>query len=95
MDLQNEAIEIQKIFHQDYKTYGEETEAIKAHLEARFKALGLYDVSKSLPTKEYEIDFGGDVLAGIEITDNKPKIRAAMNGWGNGISTDKITITEK
>ena len=41
MDLQNEAIEIQKIFHQDYKTYWEETEAIKAHLEARFKALGV------------------------------------------------------
>ena len=44
MDLQNEAIELQKVFHQDYKTYWEETEAIKAHLEARFKALGLYDV---------------------------------------------------
>lgn len=48
MDLQNEAIELQKVFHRDYKTYWEETEAIKAHLEARFKALGLYDVSKSL-----------------------------------------------
>lgn len=45
MDLQNEAIELQKVFHQDYKTYWEETEAIKAHLEARLKALGLYDVS--------------------------------------------------
>ncbi len=50
MDLQNEAIEIQKIFHQDYKTYWEETEAIKAHLEARFKALGLYDVMHSVFT---------------------------------------------
>lgn len=46
MDLQNEAIELQKVFHQDYKTYWEETEAIKAHLEARIKALGLYDVSQ-------------------------------------------------
>ena len=46
MDLQNEAIELQKVFHKDYKTYWEETEAIKAHLEARFKALGLYDVAK-------------------------------------------------
>ena len=44
MDLQNEAIELQKVFHQDYKTYWEETEAIKTHLEARFKALGLCDV---------------------------------------------------
>lgn len=51
--------------------------------------------SEQLPTKNYEIDFGGDVLAGIEITNNEPKIIGAMNGWGNGISTDKITITEK
>lgn len=46
MNLQNEAIEIQKILHQDYKTYWEETEAIKTYLESRFKALGLYDVSQ-------------------------------------------------
>ena len=46
MDLQNEAIELQKIFHKEYKTYWEETEAIKAHLEARFKALNIDDVSK-------------------------------------------------
>lgn len=54
MDLQNEAIELQKVFYKDYKTYWEETKAIKAHLEARFKALGLYNVSKSLPTKDVE-----------------------------------------
>jgi len=38
---QNEAIELQKIFHKGYKTYWEETEAIKSHLEKRFKELGL------------------------------------------------------
>jgi hypothetical protein len=54
MDLQNEAIELQKVFHQDYKTYWEETEAIKAHLEARFKALGLYDVSKCYTEKDMD-----------------------------------------
>ena len=54
MDLQNEAIELQKVFHQDYKTYWEETEAIKAHLEARFKALGLYDVSKRYSEKDMD-----------------------------------------
>lgn len=57
--------------------------------------LRLHIVSKSLPTKKYEIDFGGDVLAGIEITNDKPTVIGAMNGWGNGISTDKITINEK
>lgn len=59
------------------------------------KNCSIHDVSKSLPTKEYEIDFGGDVLAGLEITNNEPKIIGAMNGWGNGISKDKIIITEK
>lgn len=57
--------------------------------------LRLYNVSKSLPTKKYEIDFGGNVLAGLEIINNKPTVIGAMNGWGNGISKDKITITEK
>jgi len=48
MDLQSEAIELQKIFHKDYKTYWEETEAIKNHLEARFKALNIQNVSVSV-----------------------------------------------
>ena len=54
-----------------------------------------YTKIKSLPTKKYEIDFGGNVLAGIEITNDKPTVIGAMNGWGNGISKDDITITEK
>lgn len=57
--------------------------------------LRLHIVSKSLPTKKYEIDFGGNVLAGIEVTNNEPTVLGAMNGWGNGISKDEITITEK
>lgn len=57
-------------------------------------ALGLARVSKSLPIK-YEIDFGGNVLAGIEITNDKLTVIGAMNGWGNGISKDDIIITEK
>ena len=73
--------------------YGLEIERITE--EYHSKQLLLHNVSKSLPTKNYEIDFGGDVLAGLEITNNEPKIIGAMNGWGNGISKDKITITEK
>jgi len=33
MDIQTKAIELQKIFHKGYKTYWEETEAIKKFLE--------------------------------------------------------------
>ena len=61
MNFQNEAIELQKVFHQDYKTYWEETEAIKAHLEARFKSLGLLGAGKSLPIGDVEI-----LLKGLE-----------------------------
>lgn len=57
--------------------------------------LRLHIVSKSLPIKKYEINFGGNVLAGLEITNNEPTVIGAMNGWGNGISKDDITITEK
>ena len=46
-------------------------------------------------SKRFEIDFDGNVLAGIEITNNEPKVFGAMNGWGNGISLDKCKITEK
>jgi len=58
-------------------------------------ALGLAHVSKSLPIKKYEIDFDGNVLAGIEISENTPKVFGAMNGYGNGISIENIKITEK
>ena len=54
------------------------------------KLLDLFSVSK-----RFEIDFDGNVLAGIEITNNEPKVFGAMNGWGNGISPDKCKITEK
>lgn len=57
--------------------------------------LRLHIVSKSLPIKKYEIDFGGNVLAGLEITNNEPTVIGAMNGRGNGISKDDITITER
>ena len=64
-------------------------------IEAINQALLLYDVSKSLPVKKYEIDFGGNIFAGLEITNNELTVIGAMNGWGNGISKDDITITEK
>jgi hypothetical protein len=67
----------------------------RRYLMDEMKALVLYHVNKSLPIKKYEIDFGGNVLAGLEINNNEPTVIGAMNGWGNGISKDEITITEK
>lgn len=67
----------------------------KRYLMDEIKALVLSHVSKSLPIKKYEIDFGGNVLAGLEITNNEPNVIGAMNGWGNIISKDEITITRK
>ena len=57
---------------------------------AERELLDLFSVSK-----RFEIDFDGNVLAGIEITNNEPKVFGAMNGRGNGISPDKCKITEK
>ncbi len=65
---------------------------IKKHISEQ---LNILHVSKSLLIKKYEIDFGGNVLAGLEITNNEPTVIGATNGWGNGISKDEITITEK
>lgn len=45
--------------------------------------------------KRYEIDFDGNVLAGIEISANIPKIYGALDRNGHGISPEKIKITEK
>lgn len=67
----------------------------RRYLMDEIKALVLLHVSKSLPIKKYEIDFGGHLLAGLEITNNEPTVIGAMNGWGDGISNDEITITEK
>jgi hypothetical protein len=67
----------------------------RRYLMDEMKALVLSHVSKSLPIKKYDIDFDGNVLAGIEISENTPKVFGAMNGYGNGISIENIKITEK
>lgn len=45
--------------------------------------------------KEFEINFGGHCLAVIAIKDNKPRVFGAMDGFGDGIMSDRIIITEK
>jgi len=64
-------------------------------IDERNKAINYIPCCEQLTVKEWEIDFGGDVLAGLEITNNEPKIIGAMNGWGNGIDKEAITITQK
>jgi len=48
--------------------------------------------NKHIVNGSYSIDFGGDCKAKIQITNGEPKVEAAMNGWGNGISLSDITI---
>lgn len=66
---------------------------LKYCIKALREQLTLTDVVKSLPTKKYEIDFGGDVKCGLEITKDELIVIGAMNGWGNGISKEDIIIT--
>lgn len=46
-------------------------------------------------TNTIEIDFGGHVLALLEITDNKVKVIAAINGWGDAIDLETIKTNNK
>ncbi len=59
------------------------------------EALGLLDVSNLLPSKYYEIEFSNHVKAGIQINNNTPLVVGAVNGYGDGISSNDIKITEK
>jgi hypothetical protein len=45
--------------------------------------------------KIYEITFDNHVKALIKINNNIPFIVASMNGYGNAISDDKITVYEQ
>ncbi|MFA5542142.1 MAG: hypothetical protein WDA47_00070 [Bacilli bacterium] len=63
--------------------------------EARTKLLILLGVRDSLPIKRYDIDFGGNVMAGIEIKGQSLKVFGAMNGYGDGIDDERIKITER
>jgi len=40
----------------------------------------------------YSVDFGGHCKAKMQIENGEPKVEAAMNGWGDGISLSDITI---
>lgn len=42
----------------------------------------------------FNIDFGGNVMAGLKIINGEIEVVGAMNGYGNVISADKIIITK-
>lgn len=58
------------------------------------EAINFIPCCEQLTVKEWEIDFGGDVLAGLEINNNEPKIIGAMNGWGDGVPLEQVVILE-
>jgi hypothetical protein len=45
-------------------------------------------------SRRFNIDFCGNLLAGIEINNNTPFVFGAMNGYGNGINVNDISVTE-
>ena len=83
--MENKIWDILENVRQGYITVNDGTQQV----------LDLLGVSKSLPIRKYEIDFDGNVLAGIEISENTLKVFGAMNGYGNYISIENIKITEK
>lgn len=57
-------------------------------------ALHKTDVIRALPTREYNIDFNGNVMCIIKVQGGNIEIVGAINGWGNSIEKDTIIITE-
>jgi hypothetical protein len=63
-----------------------------SNLEKREKICLISWDLNCLPTKKYEIDFGTHLRCGIEVTNNEINILGAIDGWGEGVSEDVITI---
>lgn len=79
--------EMLKESRKDGITKGEFHKLPQKYAERLVKLFAIPVVSGS-----YEIDFGTHCRAGIDITNNEPKVIGAMNGWGDGISLSDIKI---
>lgn len=77
------------------KNHKDIAEAMEKYHQAKLKAINYILRYEQLTVKKWEIDFGGDVLAGLEITNNEPRIIGAMNRWGNGIDKEAIIIKQR
>jgi len=91
--LQMSLKELKKMLIED--GYNDSNIVLQTLINIQKVAINYTHCCEQLTVKEWEIDFGGDVLAGLEITNNEPKIIGARNGWGNGIDKEAITITQK
>lgn len=58
------------------------------------EAIDVIHCCEALPTKNYEVDFSNHLMAGIQIVNGEIKIVGAVDGWGNGVTKDAITIKE-
>lgn len=57
------------------------------YYEKIMQALNIPGVSSS-----YSINFGKHCKAKLQIKNGEPKVKAAINGWGDSISLSDITI---
>ena len=68
---------------------GEAECAVKLYNKSKVKNLDIQRVSGCC---SYEIDSDGHCKAGVDITDNEPKVIGAMNGRGDSIDVSRIKI---
>jgi len=72
----------------------EQQELINDCVDELLKAINYTHCCETLPTKNYEVYFSNHLRAGIQIVENEIKIVGAVDGWGNGVTKDAITIKE-
>jgi hypothetical protein len=73
-------------------------EMVENFIDKRYKAINYTHCCKSdselLPTKQYEIEFSNHLRCGINVTNNEINVIGAIDGWGNGVGKDVITVKE-
>jgi hypothetical protein len=46
------------------------------------------------PKRVFEVNFGGHLKCKIYLSENELEVGAAVNGWGDGIPSGEIYVTE-
>ena len=69
---------------------------LEEYHEAKLKLLNLHlvDCQRELLPSKYDIDFGGHCKAGINVTEHKIEVVGAINGYGDSINMETITISK-
>ena len=80
----------------NYQTEYEETGEYKMYFACDMpkilEAYHQYASQTEMPSEEFEIDFDRHVKAKISIKNNVPKVIAAMNGYGDPIRIENISL---